>query len=310
MGYPTHDHSRGLHEPLEPPEGFRCIFETTSSLPIASINLYAVTLEALVKVSGKQWNAPGQIISLQSKDYPSDVVIILKPFLDRLGRVQARNAHFEWALYRSVIAFNNPRNLRTLVARIIIGRQRVAEIEYSIRHRVSESEVAEFPTSVINNALATSFAVKSTSHEQLTNGMLPVAGVPFDVRWNTLIGGKTLRRETVFDTAAYVILWTGQQPRHRFMYSLETIKIPGNAMFFQIDPEPPHIGYAITVEMFADLVKAMVILLERNRRFCETYLELLTAKKKLVAIISLYEDGPGAFEGGVEILSRDSNTII
>ena len=273
---------------FQPPEGFRCVFTVMSSLPIASVNLYSVALDALVRISAQEWKEPAQSFSLQSVDFTSDVRIVVRPLRDSHGRIKGLNSYFEWALFRSVVALNNPTNHRALVAQISVQGQRVGEIDFSFRRNSLSRRISETSAKYANAALAKSASLIVRNQAKVLDKIASVPGIPFRVKWNTPIESKSLRRETVYDIAAYTILWTGRFPSDWYVDSLGQIRIPGIRTFFQVDPDQFEGETLVTVKMVAILVKYMVIQLEKNRKFCETYLELFDTNNQIVATIGLF----------------------
>ncbi|KAL8910950.1 MAG: hypothetical protein Q9171_003817 [Xanthocarpia ochracea] len=256
---------------LDPPEGFHLrIGRAGAGKGLFSRDLYSAALHALLHYSLASYEAHAYPFSTRGSEPPGQVRVYVLPFATPVA-FTATNSHMAWGLYRTVIAFNNPDNLQESAAAIFIEDRRVALIRY-----LHVPEALSLPQDPIEGA-TTSLSTGSASQmlQPKDNATMPDA-IGYRLHLIRVIGGEILRRETVYDTVAYAILWTAPYLENTRFTGRRSISVPGGRMYVRL--ESYQIGHwdPLTYGFAATVVKAIPKFLEAQGKFEECYFQVLT----------------------------------
>lgn len=260
------------------------------------------TLQALLHFSLLDYEEPAEIYS--TRGGPSGTVVLnVLPGGQAPG--QSLNSHIAWGLYRSVIAFNSPNNIRETMATVLIYGRLVGQVEYCRTWSPLPSD-----KSLVGDATSVSFA----SALQLLQGegdavVMRAISTPvtdgYSFRWVPATRGAKIRRETAYDTIAYAILWTAQfRDTTRFTGSRH-ISVPGGRVYvgfasWQIGRWEP-----LTFGLAATFAKMMPPFLELGVQFQEGFFEYFAPDGELVAKVGIFVSGSIA-EG---LLSNNAESV-
>lgn len=222
---------------------------------------------------------------------PGEVLVNVVPFTLRVVvALNAQNAHMVWGLYRSVIAYNIPNNVRETQASIFVSGLRVGDIEY-----LKLPQATAAPEEHLGNLTAT---LNSASASRMLSaiGDRPITGVSvwpnpagYNLRFVLVANGEVIRRETAYDTVAYAILWAAQFDENLPLIGTRVLTIPGGSfevrfVSYQIVQHiPMTTGFAATV------AKSIPMLLENSGRFQESFVLVVTADGQTTGIIGLWK---------------------
>ncbi|KAL8860909.1 MAG: hypothetical protein Q9178_002664 [Gyalolechia marmorata] len=209
----------------------------------------------------------------------------------------AQNSHMAWGLYRSVIAFNNPDNLRESAVTIFIEGRRVAIIRY-----LHDPPALNMPQDRIEGATTSLSSGSASQMLQLKDNATMLDANGYRLHWIAVRGGETLRRETVYDTVAYAILWTAPYVESVRFTGRLAISVPGGRMFVRL--ESLQIGHweSLTYGFIATVIKAIPKVLEAQGKFQEAFFQVLTPDNRVCGTVGIFMRRiiEGQDSGGVE----------
>ncbi|KAL8689039.1 MAG: hypothetical protein Q9218_005197 [Villophora microphyllina] len=274
---------------IDPPPGFSSkIVRSGSSRPLVNRDLYSVTLQALVHYSLEDYEAPAVTYSTRGGPLSPGTVAV-HAVARTVPPPQNLNMHMAWALYYSVIAFNNPVNIRETTANIFLYDKLVGHVDY--RHALGPMSSAEEPTgNATASAITTSMAqlLQTEDDAVVTKALSPVADEGFSLRWKILPYGGKIRRETAFDTIAYTILCTGPLDKEARLQGERRVAVPGGRVFLKIDPGRTGRWGPMTVGTIAELAQRMAQFLEVGGTFQEALIEYIAPDGSTVGSLGIF----------------------
>lgn len=278
-----------LGDTIDPPRGFTCSFRPLGpGRPVDSKDLYAATLHALLHYSLQTYLTPAASYTTRGSEPVGEVVVYAVPFAMPVGSTV--NAHIVWGLYRSVIAYNMPSNVRETRASIFINGFPVGKIEYTLFPQAPN--VAQEPPRNVSKGLTSVSAMQMLStlgdfsREDLNN-----AG-GYSLRFVLVGGGAPIRRETAYDAIAYAILYTAQYEESSTFTGTRILSVPGGDVVvrfvsYQVgEHKPMTLGFAATV------VRSIPRALENCGRFQEAYVLVSAASGQSCGVIGLWKRFP------------------
>ncbi|KAL8961997.1 MAG: hypothetical protein Q9193_001535 [Seirophora villosa] len=235
------------------------------------------------------YGAPAELYSTRGAEPLGEVVLRAVPFV--LPAATTLNAHLVWGLYRSIIAYNVPNNIRETLASIYIEGLPVADIEY-LKLAPTPMATNQGPGNVtaLTSAAAlqmlsamgdASKAEASKAEEQVmvdTNG--------FRLRFVLETDGQVIRRETVYDTIAYAILWTSQYSESTPLTGTRVLSVPGggSVVRFVSYQAEMTLGFAATV------ARSIPTMLESVGRFQEAFMLVQDEEAHICGVIGIWKD--------------------
>lgn len=145
--------------------------------------------------------APAERYSTRGTEPVGEILVDAAPFDVPVG--VPLNAHIVWGLYRSVIAYNMPDNVRETRATIMVHGLYMAKIDYTLFPQAPT--VAKKESQNVNTALTSELALQmlsSVGHRLRGNADNPRG---YSLRFILVGGGAAIRRETAYDAIAYAM---------------------------------------------------------------------------------------------------------
>ncbi|KAL9594898.1 MAG: hypothetical protein Q9179_005190 [Wetmoreana sp. 5 TL-2023] len=271
---------------------------------LISKDLYTATLQALLHYS--LLNYQDRARSYDTRGGPPGAVSVHSVPYGVTPSYQALNAHAAWGLYWSVIAFNNPNNLRETVANIIDNGLLVAQIFYRRAFATSPSAPGLLGNATAGMSFASTLQMfQGEGDESVAGAVLPQVPEGYSIRWVLVPNGAKIRRQTAYDTVAYAILWTAQFREPSRFTGTRRISVPGGrvSVYFaswQIARwEPMTFGTAATN------ARLIPLFLELEKQFQEGFVEFLAPDGQVVGNVGIF-----VTEGNADHLFADGNRII
>ena len=226
-----------------------------------SRDLYSATLHALLHYSLASYEAHAYPYTTRGSEPPGQVMVYVLPFATPAA-FTAQNSHMAWGLYRSVIAFNNPDNLKESAATLFIEVQRVAIIRY-----LYAPQALNLPQDRIEGATTSLSSGSASQMLQPKDNAAMADALGYRLHWIRAPGGETLRRETVYDTVAHAILWTAPYLESTRFTGIRSISVPGGRTYVRL--ESYQIGHwdPLTYGFAATVIKAIPKFLEAQGKF-------------------------------------------
>ncbi|KAL8727804.1 MAG: hypothetical protein Q9166_005796 [cf. Caloplaca sp. 2 TL-2023] len=279
-------------EIINPPEGFSVtIGRSGLGRSLESKDLYSATLHALLHFSLHSYEGHAEIYTTRGPEPPGVVVTSAIPFHTPPAYIP-RNCHMAWGLYRSVIAFNYPVNVRESVATIHLDGRRIALVEYLLAPRAQVSAKGGPGNTTTSLSYVSALQMlQANDNGTLTPASLKLDALGYSLRWVFSPVGDPLRRETVYDTVAYAILWTGQFNEDTRFTGIRTISVPGGRTYLRLESyqvahwDPMTYGFAATV------TRSIPQFLETNSRFQEAFAQVLTPDNKICGTVGIFISG-------------------
>ncbi|KAL8969181.1 MAG: hypothetical protein Q9197_004478 [Variospora fuerteventurae] len=241
-----------LGDSISPPGGFGCRFRRIGQARrVRSRDLYSATLHALLHYSLQDYSSAAETYSTHGTEPLGGVLVKAIPFL--LPVATTLNAHLAWGLYRSIIAFNSPDNIRETLASVFVEGLQVADIEYL---NLPQMRIATKPgpTSFTTLTSATALQMLSAVGDgSKAKGQAVGDTSGWRLRFALVTDGQLIRRETAYDAIAYAILWTSQFSESTPFKGTRILSVPGGScvvrfVSYQDDPNKPMtLGFAATV---------------------------------------------------------------
>ncbi|KAL8669504.1 MAG: hypothetical protein Q9168_005906 [Polycauliona sp. 1 TL-2023] len=256
--------------------------------PLDSTDLYAATLDALLHFCILSYDGVAETYTTQGSNPPGQVLTAVLPFFTA-PLYTARNCHVAWGLYWSVIAFNSPANLKESALAIYTDGRRNAVIRYL------QATPAPVPVRLELGNATTSLSHASAlqmiqfhDDEPSTSATLALDTIGYGLKWILVPGGETLRRETVYDTVAYAILWTAQWSEDTRFTGFRSLSVPGGQMFVRLESYRVGRWMAMTYGFAATVIKTLPQLLEAHAKFQEALFQVLTPDGQVCGSIGIF----------------------
>lgn len=257
---------------------------------LVSKELYSATLHALLHFSLHSYDARAEPYSTRGPEPSGSIVVSAVVFAGPPGYIPL-NCHLAWGLYRSVIAFNSPDNVRESVATVSLDGRRSAQIEY-LQARKASLIARDSPK---NDTTSLSLFSATPTRRANDKGVMTPAALKFDVNgygltWMQSPNGERIRRETAYDTVAYAILCSAQYNEDQRLSGFESISFPGGRAFVRF--ESFRVGHwpLMTWGFAATIVKILPTYLEASG-FVESFFQVFTPDNKLCGMIGLFVRG-------------------
>ncbi|KAI4228045.1 MAG: hypothetical protein L6R40_008159 [Gallowayella cf. fulva] len=162
---------------LDPPDGFSVkIKRSGEEKDLVSKELYSATLHALLHFSLHSYDARAEPYSTRGPEPSGSIVVSAVVFAGPPGYIPL-NCHLAWGLYRSVIAFNSPDNVRESVATVSLDGRRSAQIEY-LQARKASLIARDSPK---NDTTSLSLFSATPTRRANDKGVMTPAALKFDV---------------------------------------------------------------------------------------------------------------------------------
>ncbi|KAL8801049.1 MAG: hypothetical protein Q9182_004741 [Xanthomendoza sp. 2 TL-2023] len=265
---------------IEPPDGFRLRIERTGEgKALNSRDLYSATLYALLHFALQSYRAPAELYNTQGPEPTGAIVVSAVPFASLHGYIP-QNCHLVWGLYRSVIAFNVPNNVRESAANVFLDGLRIAKIEWlqvsqaRVHARDGSSNDTTSPSPVSEMQM-----MRLADHGELT---------PLTLKWRMSPTGHSIRRETAYDTVAFAILYTANFQENTRVQGYRTVSFPGGRLFVAFDSNPIGRWPAITWGQAARVVTLLPTFLEGQERFQDALVQLYTPDDRLIGMVGIF----------------------
>ncbi|KAI4270852.1 MAG: hypothetical protein LQ337_006426 [Flavoplaca oasis] len=274
---------------IEPPEGFTTsISRAGHGKPLFLTNLYSATLHALLHFCLLSYEANAETYTTRGPEPPGTVVATILPFITA-PLFRALNCHVAWGLYWSIIAFNNPANVRESAVATFTGGRRNAIIRYL---QVSPAP-ASFNDRLDNTTTSLSYGsalqmLQTQDQGQRTSATLVQDDVGYQLKWLLVSGGEVLRRETVYDTIAYAMLWTAQYTEDMRFIGLRSISVPGGRVYVRLESYQVGRWVPMTYGFAATVLKTIPSYLEANAKFEEAFFQVLTPDSKVCGSVGIF----------------------
>ncbi|KAL9036798.1 MAG: hypothetical protein Q9180_004088, partial [Flavoplaca navasiana] len=276
---------------IEPPEGFTMsISRAGHGKPLFLTNLYSATLHALLHFCLLSYEANAETYTTRGPEPPGAVVATVLPFATA-PLFTALNCHVAWGLYWSVIAFNNPANVKELAVATATGGRRNAVIRYLDASPAPEPAPVNDRLDNTTRSLSHGSALQMLQpqdHGQRTPATLVQDDVGYQLKWLLVSGGEALRRETVYDTIAYAMLWTAQYAEDMRFIGFRSISVPGGRVYVRLESYQVGRWVPMTYGFAATVLKTIPSYLEANARFEEAFFQVLTPDSKVCGSIGIF----------------------
>ncbi|KAL8639693.1 MAG: hypothetical protein Q9228_003298 [Teloschistes exilis] len=288
------------------PRGFSSKF--TPTVPFRRFNtkdLYSSTLHALLHYSLQDYESAAATFNTRGPPHvPSTVMIHAIP--RSVPWPESLNKHMAWALYYSVIAFNNPANNRELSASVFLYDKLVGSIDY--RKTSPGLSSADGPA---GNATASMAQLLQNEDNQTETGAKESG---FSLRWMPVPGGAFIRRETAYDTVAYAILCTAPLQKDTRLIAPERVAVPGGHVYLKIDPGRFGGRWGtMSAGTIAQILPQIPRFLEQDIAFQEAAFEYIAPDGSYAGSVGLYVTtheaaNPSNLLGGNAASSTGSNS--
>ncbi|KAL8765356.1 MAG: hypothetical protein Q9209_007542 [Squamulea sp. 1 TL-2023] len=264
------------------------IVRAGSGKNLVSGDLYSATLHTLLHFCLESYRAPAQTYSTRGSAPPGAVIVNTLP-LGVPGPFTALNCHVAWGLYRSVIAFNNPENVKESATTVFARGRRIVIVRFLQAPQVlgtAEDELGNATTNLSHSSASQMLQTKDNG--TVTSTTLVANPLGYRLHWVLPPDGDVLRRETVYDTAAYAMLWTAQYDEDMRFTGLRSISVPGGRTFIRLESyqighwSPLSYGFAATV------IKTITTYLERDAGFREAFFQILTPDNRVCGTIGIF----------------------
>ncbi|KAI4195072.1 MAG: hypothetical protein LQ350_007403 [Teloschistes chrysophthalmus] len=270
---------------IREPRGFSSKFvPTLPSRRFITKDLYSSTLHALLHYSLEDYEDPAAIFDTRGPPHdPSTVMIHAIP--RTVPWPAPLNKHMAWALYYSVIAFNNPANTRELLATVFLYDKLVGSIDYRKTSPVLSSAQGPGGNATANMAQLLQDEDNHTGAKALS----PPTQSGFSLRWMPVPGGAFIRRETAYDTVAYAILCTAPLSKDTRLIAKDRVAVPGGHVFLKIDPGPRESRWGtMAVGTIAQILPQIPRFLEHDRAFHEAAFEYVAPDGSYAGSVGIY----------------------
>ncbi|KAL8781844.1 MAG: hypothetical protein Q9213_005819 [Squamulea squamosa] len=274
---------------IDPPEGFSMkIVRAGEGKSLISGDLYTATLHALLHFSIQSYENPAQTYRTRGPSPPGVAIVNTMP-LGLPAPYTALNCHVAWGLYRSVIAFNNPENVRESQTTVFTGGRRNTIIRFMQAPQVlvtAKAEVENATTSLSYSSASQMVQAKDVG--KVTSAILMPDALGYRLHWVIAPDAEALRRETVYDTAAYAMLWTAQYDEDMRFTGLRSISVPGGRTFVRL--ESYQIGHwvPLTYGFAATVIMTIPAFLEGGPRFQEAFFQVMTPDDRICGTIGIF----------------------
>ncbi|KAI4187263.1 MAG: hypothetical protein LQ348_004119 [Seirophora lacunosa] len=270
---------------ISPPHGFSCRFRRIAQgRAVSSRDLYSVTLHALLHYSLQTYVAPAEWYSTRGAEPLGEVVLKAVPFV--LPVATTLNAHLIWGLYRSIIAYNIPDNIRETLASIYIEGLQVADIEY-LKLAPTPIVTNQGPGNVTALTSATALQMLSAMGDASNAKEQVMVGTNrFRLRFVLETNGQEIRRETAYDTIAYAILWTSQYSESTPLTGVRVLSVPGGGSVVRF------VSYqaAMTLGFAATVTRSIPTMLENAGRFQEAFMLVQDEEGQVCGVIGIWNE--------------------
>ncbi|KAL8680637.1 MAG: hypothetical protein Q9186_003175 [Xanthomendoza sp. 1 TL-2023] len=284
------DSGRDITNPvlrLDPPDGFALnIKRTGEGKTLDSKKLYKATLHALLHFSLLSYRDPAELYTTRGPEPVESIVVNVVPFAVPSGYIP-KNCHLAWGLYRSVIAFNVPSNVRESAVNIFLHGQRIAKIEYL---QVSEA-LAKAKDGSSNDTMSSPSVSEMEMIQLGGDGVTTPIPAMYTLRWRMSAHGHSIRRETAYDTVAFAILYAAPFAEDAKLQGYRTISFAGGQAFVTFDSNPIGHWPAITWGQAASIVRLLPTFLEQKERFQDAFAQVYTPNNKLFGMVGIFHKG-------------------
>lgn len=254
-------------------------------------DLYSTTLHALLHFCLLSYEARAETYSTRGSEPPGAVISTVLPFATA-PLYTALNCHVAWGLYWSIIAFNNPANVKESAVAIFVGGRRNAIIRYLQAFKEPVSVIDGRGNATRSLSYASALQMLQTKDDgSMTTASRMSDAIGYRLKWVLAPGGVALRRETVYDTIAYAMLWTAQYNKEIRFTGFRSISVPGGRVFVRLESyqigrwDPLTYGFAATV------LKTIPSFLEAQARFEEAFFQVLTPDNKVCGTVGIFMRG-------------------
>ncbi|KAL8991764.1 MAG: hypothetical protein Q9169_007673, partial [Polycauliona sp. 2 TL-2023] len=291
--YRVHNIDRGIislvRESIQTPEGFSwSISRAGHGKPLFSTDLYSATLHALLHFCLLRYEAIAETYTTRGSEPPRQVVTTILPFATS-PLSTARNCHVAWGLYWSIIAFNSPANIRESAMATYTGGRRNTVIRYlqaSPAPMSGSFEPGNATTSLSHGSALQMFQAKDNGLS--TSTTLVQDEVGYRLKWALAPRGETLRRETVYDTIAYAMLWTAQYQEEMRFTGFRSISVPGGRVFVRLESWQVGRWMAMTYGFAATVIKTIPQFLEAHTKFVEAFFQILAPDGTICGSVGIF----------------------
>ncbi|KAL8846812.1 MAG: hypothetical protein Q9221_008120 [Calogaya cf. arnoldii] len=274
---------------IDPPEGFSMsISRAGHGKDLFARDLYSTTLHALLHFCLLSYETTAETYSTRGSEPLGAVIATVLPFATA-PLYTALNCHVAWGLYWSIIAFNNPANVKESAVAIFVGGRRNAIIRYLHAFKEPLSVIDGIGKAKTSLSYASALQMLQTKDDgTMTNASLMPDAIGYRLKWVLAPGGVALRRETVYDTIAYAMLWTAQHVEEMRFTGFRSISVPGGRVFVRLESyqigrfDPLTYGFAATV------LKTIPSFLEAQARFVEAFFQVLTPDNSVCGTVGIF----------------------
>ncbi|KAL8708973.1 MAG: hypothetical protein Q9220_006181 [cf. Caloplaca sp. 1 TL-2023] len=295
MGHPSFLATSSTVDPIEPPAGFSCVIEASGgSRALDSKGLYSVALHSLLHFSLLDYFAPAEVYSTHGPQPSGPILANVVPIYQP-PEFRALNSHIAWGVYRSVIAFNYPPNLRETKATVSVLSHPNAEIGYLQTSQAPAAIQRRPGNETWDLSSASALQMLHVLDHDLSKRVTPSPNPNgFSLRFFLRQHGREIRRETAYDTVAYAILWTARFAEDTKFTGQRTIAVPGGRVYVRFQSyqirqwDPMTLGFAATV------ARTLPQILEEYGRFQEAFFQVNTPDGDACGTIGIYTLAPRA----------------
>ncbi|KAL9580062.1 MAG: hypothetical protein Q9212_004719 [Teloschistes hypoglaucus] len=260
---------------IKEPRGFSSKFVPTEPLRrFITKDLYSSTLHALLHYSLQDYESTAATFDTRGPPHLHSTVMI-HAIPRSVPWPAPLNKHMAWALYYSVIAFNNPTNTRELLASIFLYDKLVGSIDY---RKISP---------LLSSAQEPGGNATANMAQLLQDTGATESG--FSLRWMPVPGGAFIRRETAYDTVAYAILCTAPLSKDTRLIARDRVAVPGGHVYLNIDPGPRGSRWGtMAVGTIAQILPQIPRFLEQDIAFQEAAFEYVAPDGSYAGSVGIY----------------------
>lgn len=255
--------------------------------PLFLTDLYSATLHALLHFCLLSYEANAETYTTRGSQPPGSVVATILPFITA-PLYTALNCHVAWGMYWSVIAFNNPANVRESAVATFTGGRRNAVIRYLQASRAPTSVNDRLDNTTTSLSYDSALQMLQANDQGLPPATLVQDDVGYQLKWVLLPGGEVLRRETVYDTIAYAMLWTAQHTEDMRFTGFRSISVPGGRVFVRLESYRIGRWVPMTYGFAATVLKTIPSYLEANAKFGEAFFQVLTPDSRVCGSVGIF----------------------
>ncbi|KAL8970465.1 MAG: hypothetical protein Q9183_001513, partial [Haloplaca sp. 2 TL-2023] len=290
------------------PLGFSCsIIRLAPGRPLDKKDLYQATLEALLHYSFGDYESQAEQYTTRG-DPAGSVVVVTRPGTELSPPLRPANRDVLWALYTSVIAFNNPVNVRESRATSRFIDTPTGQVYF---YRAAPIPLTPELPSVDGTGEPNASSLSSSRGSRAADEMKKLAvrltnGYSF--QWIRVPGGSQIRRESAYDVIAYAILWTAREEQKEELADddIRRVAFPGSPNYIAFTTYQVKQWKRLTFGEAALFAKTMAVYLELGPIFTEGFFQYLAPDGEIVGKIGIFVDASAADS----LLTRNNTAAI